>query len=300
MADLANQTPIEIDTVIAKLERQLARAIFGHGATMERLHSAVGDDKERLGRGHYVWKLSTDATLAKADEIIASGHYRRDRVTEVLEQLRAADAEIRGIHVDLDPRHAEFTRRGGWTRAFIVLNTNGHVHKDFHCHTCRPTTAYGWLPQLSGLTEDEIVQAAGSDACTACYPSAPVDRLPARTAFSAEEREEQEAAAATKAEKDARAAAKAAKAIANPDGTPLKFDGWTLPTVVTAQNTYVDRLAYDMACIQAGNTGGLDRAEDFEAVLTALAHKRGTTVEEQREALAPKVLKKAKTYGYKA
>ena len=76
------------------------------------------------------------------------------------------------------PLNAEFTRRGGWTRAFLVVtNGTGHVHTSQACHTCYATTQFNWMTSFSGKDEAEIVEAAGDRACTVCYPSAPVEVL---------------------------------------------------------------------------------------------------------------------------
>lgn len=63
----------------------------------------------------------------------------------------------------------------GWSRFFLVTSSNGHVHSSMHCSTCRPTTTYGWLPELSGSTEAEAVADLGSNLCSVCFPTAPVE-----------------------------------------------------------------------------------------------------------------------------
>ncbi|HUX70755.1 MAG TPA: hypothetical protein VMV41_09620, partial [Cellulomonadaceae bacterium] len=73
---------------------------------------------------------------------------------------------------DLDDEHA--VRR--WSRFFLVTSSaGGHIHSTRGCHTCRPTTTFGWLPQLSGKTEPDAVADQGAILCTDCYPSAPVE-----------------------------------------------------------------------------------------------------------------------------
>jgi len=63
----------------------------------------------------------------------------------------------------------------GWSRFFLVTNSGGHIHRDQSCTTCFPTTQYGWLYELSGLTEAEAVEEYGEILCSICYPSAPVE-----------------------------------------------------------------------------------------------------------------------------
>lgn len=179
--NLTTATPAEIDTQLADLYGQLA---------------------------------SLDAKIERA---IPTG-YGRERALAAQEQ---AIQEAARVSEALAPLTAEYARRGGWTRAFLVLNTGGHVHRSQACSTTFVTTKWGWLTQLSGKDEAEIVEAAGSDACTVCYPSAPVDALRrARSVFHTSEEEAQKA----RAERDAAKAERLAKKIANgltADGSEL-------------------------------------------------------------------------------
>ena len=61
-----------------------------------------------------------------------------------------------------------------WSRFFIVQNVGGHIHSTMSCSTCYPTTDFGWLPDLSGLTEADAVEEWGEILCTICFPDAPV------------------------------------------------------------------------------------------------------------------------------
>ena len=99
-----------------------------------------------------------------------------------------------------------------WTRAFLVINANGHVHSSMECSTCFDTTRYNWLVQYSNDDEVTIVADAGQDACTVCYPSAPADVLnrPSRIVTA-----DKIAKAQAKADRDAKRQAKIEKQIAN-------------------------------------------------------------------------------------
>lgn len=47
----------------------------------------------------------------------------------------------------------------------------GHIHSSMACSTCYPTRAeFGWLTDLSGADEAEIIEHAKEVACTVCYP----------------------------------------------------------------------------------------------------------------------------------
>jgi hypothetical protein len=67
------------------------------------------------------------------------------------------------------------SRWTGWSRFFLVTSSSGHVHRSMACSTCRPTTTFGWLPELSGQTEAQAVAELGPALCSVCFPSAPVE-----------------------------------------------------------------------------------------------------------------------------
>jgi len=126
------------------------------------------------------------------------------RIAELKEQYAKIQAEIKKLDAiyDQDP----------WTRAFLVINSNGHVHSSMDCNTCFPTTRYNWLIQYSNDDENTIVEDAGQDACTICYPSAPAEVLnrPSRIVTA-----DKIAKAQAKAEREAKKAEKIAKEKAN-------------------------------------------------------------------------------------
>lgn len=250
---LAKATPSEIDATLWACTR-VAEWSMG---TIENLERRISMGMEGLG-----------------DKLIAAWGDR----TQALRDIKVLDQV--------------FHLRGGWTRAWKVVSSNGHVHRSMSCTTCFDTTQFIPLPQVSDLSEEEIVSLAGEAACTVCYPSAPVDtRNKPCMLFT---QEEIEARDAKQAEKVARIAAKAAKAIANPDGTPLRVHSvcGVIETEVTAQRTYVE-LTVD-ATSGYYERGAKGYGEEAETILVALAHKRGTSVEEQRYLLADKVVAKAK------
>jgi hypothetical protein len=90
----------------------------------------------------------------------------------------------------------------------LVINSNGHVHSSMDCNTCFDTTRYNWLVQYSNDDEKTIVEDAGQDACTICYPSAPAEVLnrPSRIVTA-----DKVAKAKAKAERDAKREAKLPK-----------------------------------------------------------------------------------------
>lgn len=108
-------------------------------------------------------------------------HYRADvaKLEQKIAELKEAER----------PFLEEWERRGGWSRAYLVTNADGHVHRTTNCSTCHMTTQFVWLPQLSGASDDEVIAEVGFKACTVCYPAAPT-----HPAFLAGEKEAVEAA----------------------------------------------------------------------------------------------------------
>ena len=194
----------------------------------------------------------------------------------------------------------EFYRRGGWTRFWIVVNSNGHIHSSRSCTTCFPTTQFAWLPELSGSNDAEVVELAGESACTICFPNAPVDSRnrpskieePARKAA----REERERKAAEKLAKTT------AKAIANPDGTEIRLTGsWgnRIKTEAEAQRIFVNNMESfitdeDGRYIIPNREYVAEMKADNAILLTALAAKRGTTEAEQLALLTKKAVANVK------
>lgn len=89
-----------------------------------------------------------------------------DRANRRLAVLRAEAAVFAAKADEIEGN--EYT---GWTRFFLVE----HIHNSRSCHTLRPTTRIGWLPNVSGLTEREAVAEHGATLCTVCFPTAPVE-----------------------------------------------------------------------------------------------------------------------------
>lgn len=265
---LTEQTPVEIDTVLAELEAVTAEAWLKLFTCHDRLIKAT----DRLA------------------EIDPDGYEGKYQVSKAIERCNSEMPALQLAHdaaLEAErPYTEEFTRRGGWTRAYLVDNTNGHVHKWRRCVTCHPTTRYFWLTQFSGADETQIVEAAGETACTECYPSAPVDTLKRRSTIEAPSRRE------ARLIREAKAAAKAAKdeatGIANPDGSPLRGHWGVIKTERSAQIELVDIIASHRAW------GYSDHADVQEVLFTALAHKRGQTVEQVRADIESKVIAKIK------
>lgn len=91
------------------------------------------------------------------------------RTVAELAEVRSTIARLR---TEIDTVEELYT---GWSRFFLVTSSKGHIHRSMSCSTCRWTTTYGWLPNLSGRTEADCVDEFGPALCSVCYPTAPVE-----------------------------------------------------------------------------------------------------------------------------
>lgn len=200
------------------------------------------------------------------------------------------------IDAELDAIGAEFTRRGGWTRAFVV--PGGHAHTSTACSTCYPTTRFALIPRMSGMDESAIVEEAGERACTVCYPSAPVETLrrPTRL-FTADE----EAENAAREERAAARAAKAAEAIEveglhEHHGRAHTFKTErALSNFVSAnlKNLHVWAGLYEANAKPGEHPSAPEWREDAHRAVEALAERRGVDASELLAELDGKARKNA-------
>lgn len=208
MDNLTTATPVEIDTELARLycEEQAAKA--RRDAAWNSIGKAVRD---YLGKGY-----REAATPAEIRDVLieisetpeAERTYRQSQIARLYDAADKAQNEADNALYGQQPLDEEYDRRGRWTRAFLVNNSNGHVHRTRACSTTYPTTQWLWLPEFSDHDEAEIVEAAGERACTVCYQSAPVEVLARPTQiFTPDEIEKQRARQEREAAKAAREAA---------------------------------------------------------------------------------------------
>jgi hypothetical protein len=196
----------------------------------------------------------------------------KNKVSAYLQEIADAQYQIRVLRDEAAPLNAEFYAEQ-WSRFFLVNNNNGHIHSSMSCSTCFFDTSFGWLPELSGLTEKDAVEAYGAILCSICYPSAPVEWTNGISHVAQAEKDER---AAAKAERDA---TKAAKAITNPDGSTLRgygSYGGEIKTLVTARreltSVFKDRRYY-------GDEDG-SRFEFAVKLAEAINFKTGEDIEE--------------------
>lgn len=306
LSRLATALPREVDTVLSGLYREMARVSQSFDYAIDRLHYAVGDKKVSYGRRRD-WKMTTGDAKEACEALVANveaAGYLRNEAQRALGEYEEKNLAFTAIRQEIAVYQAEWGRRR-WTRAFLVLNNNGHIHRTMDCSTTFPTTQWGWLPQASGLSEKEIVDAAGQDACTVCYPSAPVDVLKRERARWLLHSTEEEAIAEREkraAEKAARQAKKVADGLTS-DGSPLVIvlaegDGTSANRrrVVSfgTERAATNRLVASEADRQQGYTYDLLPAHAVEIIVGAIAAKHGKSQDQVRDEIDAKVAAKIK------
>lgn len=241
-------------------------------------------------------------------------HYQR-RIDANNEELKYCQSRIDEIAAEIVPYSLEYKRRGGWSRGFLATSTDGHVHRSNACSTCRPSTQLVLLTAYSGKSEEELVADAGRQACTVCFPSAPVESLGRAPRIKMNGSNGETTVLETKEDKRAKAAeAKAkreaaaeAKAIAGLDGGVLTVPDWHGETEkIHTKNEALREASEAYVNLRAAESGmrmfypptyNMYQAR-YDALVEALAFKDGVSVEEKREELTPKhVAKYKRDYG---
>jgi len=252
-------TPVIIDTQIAELRNTIDDKRFA----IHRLTQSIEYNKKHSWMGK-----ETEEKEIKRDAL-------EKEVAVCKEKLAALEALYTG-----------------WSRAYLVRNSNGHIHKHLNCSTCFPTTQYVWLTEMSGRDELEIAFLAGEKACTICYAHAPSAYFLRQCEL--EDPEVVEARRVRQARKAEIEAKRLKTGIWNPDGTPLVVREYAFSkykTEVKAERTAQSIAVNSLVGIQSMGRSPeeIERSkETIETILIALAHKRGTSVEEQRALIQAK------------
>lgn len=275
--DITTATPAQIDVVNAALYRVEALAERSLAVAIDRVHRSTGERQVWMGR-RQVWRTSTADAVAAARAIVADPAYteipRTGGAGESLARFDAATADLAAVTAAQAPMDAEWNRRGGWSRFFLV--DGGHYHSSMHCSTCNRgavRTSFGWNPEMSGMSESDALTELGRRAailCTVCFPNAPV--LPVAPRKTREQIAADKAAAAD--------AARVAdpKLIADVDGSTLRVDGAVLRTVRSAEIAAVDELWYAASGRHQGERNesyAADCERNAGKIVAALAHKAG-------------------------
>lgn len=228
---LADQTPAEIDTELARI-----------GGTVQRLQA--------------------QKNVARKNARFYAHQGRMKAADRYEAQIADIEAQIVTAQAEAAPYEAEYEVRGGWLRYFLVTNANGHVHRGMNCSTCFASTQYAWLIDLADCDERKMVEEYGEKACTVCFPDAP-----ANPHFHGPGRRDRAEIAAREAVIAARQAAKNAKAITALDGSPLRVPYYESTEVVSTKIDARNRLSdavYNLALY------GSDHPARFAAIIEVL------------------------------
>ncbi len=161
---------VETDTEAYKIYLELLQGRRREQKLADTLHAANGEPRPRKKNGTLgAYTRPIEETLAELRPKKETLSDVQQRFLENYEELAAKNAEMETELGRLDAIH----EKHGWSRAFLVANDNGHVHKTMSCSTCKFDTEFTWLVEHSGKNEEEIVSAEASRACTVCYPDAP-------------------------------------------------------------------------------------------------------------------------------
>lgn len=206
--------------------------------------------------------------LAESDMLVRKAKYD-DRAYVELEAVKAERVQMTHRRYALENVYGAY----GWSRAYIV--PGGHVHRDYHCHTLFVDTQRFLVPEVSGMTEDEIVAKAGERACTVCYPSAPSEYLKRKTElFTRDEKEKEEARRAREAKRAAKEAAKIVVEIEQIGSRTKRLytHTETFGTLRSAQNAILSKLWWAHQAASYQNNGlALEYYNECKPIAEAMA-----------------------------
>ena len=241
------------------------------------------------------WALVIKLESAEDTKKFYEKHYpnRVEEIAKHEKEIQIIKANIREVYFEIC-KLEEIYDQDPWTRAFLVINSNGHVHSSMDCNTCFPTTRYQWLVQYSNDDEKTIVEDAGEDACTICYPSAPAEVLnrPSRIVTA-----DKIAKAKAKAERDAKREARIAKEKANAptkSGEFLYFrDGKYTEVIKTERSAVSKWLNNQYWILNSSNPEQQESKKQVnEIICQNLAEKNGVSFDQQLKILENKYKKR--------
>jgi hypothetical protein len=222
------------------------------------------------------------ANLRSRIEIYAEREYYARSKAQVESKLEKVLEDYKVLLASIQILNKKYT---GWSRAFLVSNSNGHIHASQDCSTCFPSTRYIWLTDLSGQDRLEIAGLAGEKACSVCYPDAPSEYFARKCQLEdpavVKAREER---AVAKAEREAK---RIAVGISNPDGSNLLVRNWW-DNLGYKENLKTERTARiwvknHIVALAGAKDWQKEKFEsvlpDIEKVLVAIAHKNNQSVE---------------------
>ena len=164
-----NVDPKAVDRQLAEISARRWEIIDLIGRTYSSIHYAVDDVRDRRSG----WRLTDSEAEAKLIALREDPkNFRARESAKNLTSLENLRTKLAAATQEFDTAEEPYYL-APWSRFYIVQD--GHIHANQHCHSLRPTTRLGWLPELSGDTEETAVAAHGPLLCTFCFPTAPVE-----------------------------------------------------------------------------------------------------------------------------
>lgn len=178
--DLTKMTPPQVDELLADLWEREGKQHALAAAVYVRAHYAIGEKARFVGaQGRREWPTSDEHALAECRKLVEAGFevkpWSSGDPAKVVASYEEIIKELARISDEQQVLGNEFRRRGGWSRFYLVTSSDGHIHDSMSCSTCRPSTRYGWLPKVSGLSAADAVAEYGPLLCSVCFPGAPVE-----------------------------------------------------------------------------------------------------------------------------
>jgi hypothetical protein len=241
------------------------------------------------------WALVSNLESAEGTKEFYEKHYptRVEEIQKAVKKITGIKVEIAKVNIEIAGLNKIYNQ-DPWTRAFLVINSNGHVHSSMDCNTCFPTTRYNWLIQYSNDDENTIVEDAGQDACTICYPSAPAEVLnrPSRIVTA-----DKVAKAQAKAERDAKKVARIAKEKANAPTASGEFltyrEGKYTRVIKTERSAVSEWLNNQYWILNSSNPESQESKKQVnEIICRNLAEKYGVSFDQQLKILENKYQKR--------
>jgi len=172
--DAPNAREAQTDTQLAELWSAANGLRERLSSLRESLHHDL-DIRPTYQRRQRVWPHTLDEVVALVEQRLPGmSSWDQPNATRHLVSVTATREALAANQAEAAPLEALYNAEQ-WNRFFLVTNANGHIHRSMQCSTCRWDTRFAWLPELSGLTEKDAVEAYGPKLCSVCFPSAPVE-----------------------------------------------------------------------------------------------------------------------------
>jgi len=164
--DLTQMTPPQVDKILAGYWREQSPLLHQKDGILGEIHG-IKYPYSKTERHNYE---SPRSHKSKPE-------WKENRIAQLESALPELAEKIAEIDVKIAPYEAEYMRRGGWPRYYLVTSSSpGHVHNSRDCSTWNRgeyRTGYAWLIDLAGKSRREMIAEWGDVVCTVCIPEAP-------------------------------------------------------------------------------------------------------------------------------